>query len=1036
MLCAFAAIGAQNRSPQLLGDVATGIPQLRRSIAINFTGVTIETALREIGRRSELPITYNDRILPKTKTVWLTREDIRTDEALQEVLRGSGLRLLALSTGQVVVVRDPEPAVGTISGTVTEAKSGQAVAQAQIGVLGTTLARTTDANGRYSITGVVAGLRTVTVKRLGYDPISREVTVTDGATATADFELVVAATRLAEIVTSVTGAQRRLELGNAIASVQADSVAANMQVRNLPELIAGRAPGVTVFFPNGVAGQAARIRIRGTNSLTVSNDPLVIVDGARVDNSPALGANFSGPGFLVSLPGTGRLSDLNPDEIENIEIVKGPSAATLYGTDAANGVIVVTTKRGQAGRVEWAGNADLGQVQPRGNWTPNYYSWGRNAAGAQVQCTIIAIAANTCTTIDSLTKFNPLTEGFSAPFANGNVQKYGLQVRGGSQQLRYFLSGENNSELGVFRLTSHEQEYVKRLRGVTSIPGEQVRPNYAERLNLRGNVNADLGSNADVAIGAGLVRNDTRIPNVGFLMDGAELGQGKSDTLQQWFSNRRPGHSLAELNDEGVTRVTTSLGARWRARHWLVTRATFGMDYTTSQYNYLVKRGDTPLRLPGRFMQNSSAGALYSADAGATAELDVRPGVSSRTSVGAQLNRNSVSSTIVAASDLAPGASTAAGAATVAGQTAYTATAVAGSYVEEMIGFQDRLFVTGAVRFDGASSFGKNYSTAAYPKAGISWLMLAPSERGVFGQTSVRLRSAYGASGVQPTPLATVSRSQLFTGVVGATGTATSAASPLAVGNPDLKPERQAELEGGADIDVLGGRVRLELTGYNRESSDALINQPLPFSYGLGTGAAIQLNVGRVRNRGVEGLVSFRAIEAERLSWDVQLNGYANQNRLVTLAPGIPVLGSGISRNVPGFPINGLWDRPILGFTDTNGDGVIARSEVTLGDSAVFLGPVAPTRSLSASSTVSLLRNRLSFTALLDRRSGFARWDNNNANRCSIGNCREVNDKTAPKERQAAAVLASSSPTVWTGYVYDGTYTSLRELSATWVLSG
>jgi TonB-dependent SusC/RagA subfamily outer membrane receptor len=1010
-------------------------PVLARRITVDLRRVTLEEALTAITRQAGLRLMYSKSVVPLEKTVSLRAEGITVFAAITEVLLETDVDVVFSASAQAMLVPRSElaavvKAVGTVRGRVTEAATGQPIARATVSVAGTTLSRTTGENGEYTIAGVPAGTRTIAVRRLGYDPMSREVTVTDGGSATADFQLMVAATRLSEVVATVTGGQRRLEIGNALARVQGDSVAATTQVRNLPELISGRAPGVLVYFPNGVVGQSPRIRVRGTNSLTVRNDPLVVIDGVRADNSPAVFSVYNVPGVFAATPQAGRLGDLSPDEIESIEIVKGPSAATLYGTDAANGVILVTTKRGRPGRVTWTANTDLGIVQPRGDWPDNFYSWGRSTTGTPVQCTIVGLAGGTCS-VDSLTSFNPIEDGPSAPFANGNLKKLGLSASGGSTQLQYFIGGEYNSELGVLRLTPHEQNFLKIARGVSAIPEEHVRPNLAEKVNARGTVSAALGSRASVTVSTGLVRSNLRIPRDGLVLDGGSFGRGTPDTLQQWFGNRRPGNALAQTNTEDLTRSMTSLTADWQPLSWLSTRGTVGLDYSTSGYLTLIKRGDTPLTPTGIFIQHSIVGALYTADAGVTAQFQLTPRVSSRTSVGGQLNRSRYTTTTVAASNLAPGASTAAGAATVVGETSRNENAVAGSYIEEMIGLDERLFVTGAVRFDGASSFGRNFSTAAYPKASISWLALSPAARGALGQSSLRVRSAYGQSGVQPAALATVSRSVLFTGVVG--GTSTSAAAPLAIGNPDLRPERQTELEGGVDVEVYGGRVRAELTAYNRESSDALINQPLPFSFGLGTAASMQVNVGKVRNRGIEGLVAVRAIENSRLTWEVQLNGYANQNRLLKLAPNIPVLGSGTSRNVPGFPIFGVWDRPILRYSDANNDGVVGVSEVTLGDSAVFLGPLAPTRSLTALTTLTLLQGRLSFNGMLDRRSGFVRFDGTASSRCDIflGSCRDVNDRNTPFDRQAAAAVLNGAAFVRSGYVHDGSFTSFRELSVT-----
>src|SRR5262249_50267714 len=157
-------------------------------------------------------------------------------------------------------------------------------------------------------------------------------------------------------------------------------------VTNLGELIAARVPGAQVLFQNGFTGQSPRIRIRGLNSFTVGNNPLLIIDGIRAENSMQSSTSTYGQT-------TGRISDLNPEEIESLEIVKGPSAATLYGTDAANGVIVVKTKQGRVGRPQWTVYGEQGMITMPAKFPTNYYGWGHSTTtGATAQCLLTAIA--------------------------------------------------------------------------------------------------------------------------------------------------------------------------------------------------------------------------------------------------------------------------------------------------------------------------------------------------------------------------------------------------------------------------------------------------------------------------------------------------------------------------------------------------------------------------------------------------------------------------------------------------------------------
>jgi len=258
--------------------------------------------------------------------------------------------------------------------------------------------------------------------------------------------------------------------------------------------------------------------------------------------------------------------------------------------------------------------------------------------------------------------------------------------------------------------------------------------------------------------------------------------------------------------------------------------------------------------------------ALYSADIRVTALSQLRQGVTSRSSVGAQYNRRMARLVGAVAQGLAPGAQTVTGAATVSGFESNVETIVGGGYVEETVAYRDRLFVTGALRADGGSAFGANFETAVYPKVSASWLALDPgAARRVRGISSLRLRAAYGQSGVQPSPVAARARDTTFAAIVG--GVATNGAALAALGNADLKPERQVEFEAGLDAEILNGRMRVEFTFYNRQSREALINQPVAPSFGLVGPLSRQINVGQVRNRGIEGLLNVRLLTRPSSSW-------------------------------------------------------------------------------------------------------------------------------------------------------------------------
>jgi hypothetical protein len=257
-----------------------------------------------------------------------------------------------------------------------------------------------------------------------------------------------------------------------------------------------------------------------------------------------------------------------------------------------------------------------------------------------------------------------------------------------------------------------------------------------------------------------------------------------------------------------------------------------------------------------------------------------------------------------------------------------------------------------------------------------------------------------------------------------------------AVGNPDLRPERQTEYETGADLELVERRLRLEATYYNRLSRDALVNRPLASELGI---ASRQENIGSVRNRGFEGLVSLTAVNSPTMTLDVGLNGSINHNKLEKIGAGILFIGNNpLSRNKEGYPLFSRFARPILGFSDTNGNGIIEENEVQVGDTLVYIGESLPPKQLTASSTISLFHGRLRVATQFDYRGGQTIGNFTEANRCSlfIGDCVAVNSPNASLAAQANAVALNSTRLGNTlyGYVVQSSFVRWREMSATYVL--
>jgi hypothetical protein len=267
-------------------------------------------------------------------------------------------------------------------------------------------------------------------------------------------------------------------------------------------------------------------------------------------------------------------------------------------------------------------------------------------------------------------------------------------------------------------------------------------------------------------------------------------------------------------------------------------------------------------------------------------------------------------------------------------------------------------------------------------------------------------------------------------------GAAATASHLGAIGNRDLRPERQRELEVGLDLQLLQDRLSLEATYYDKRSSDALVNVPLPASFGGGTRWE---NFGAVLNRGYEAVLRARLISTPSVEWNVSLNGSVNHNEVLAISPEVDAIynnGTSSPGLVRGYPMYSYFDYPIERVSDANGNGIIEPTEIEVGDAPVFNGAGFPRTQLSGTSSVGLLDGRLRLDATVERRSGYVILNAAESLRCLFGSCVGVAIPGASPEAQAANVARATTAlhnTYW-GFYEDGAFTRLRELSLTYSL--
>jgi len=926
----------------------------------------------------------------------------------------------------------PEPVAaqrGAVTGTVRDAATQEPLVGAQIQVSGTQLGGLTDQRGQYLIPNVPAGERAIIVTIIGYGQASQTVNITADGTATADFMLRESAVELEGIVVNaVTGEQeRRRELGNVVGRIDVASVP-KAAISRPADVLTARVAGLEVRNVNGTTGTGQRIRIRGANSVSLDNEPLIIVDGVRLDNS----TTFMDTGFSEGAPDQvpNRLNDLNPDDIETIEVLKGPAASGIYGTAASNGVILITTKKGIGGPTRWNFYVEGGLVRGETDYPDNMVALARTGTG-YAHCPNYLLAVGACAQ-DSIARFNPFTDDAFTPFRKGDRQKYGLSLSGGGDVLTYFFSGDMEKEKGVYQ------------------------SNALDKVNFRGNVRAALRDNLALNVGTSYTSSDFSQPSndnsvlspiLNGLFGAALFDHGTREDAYYAFTPEVTAEQF--FATQKIERFVGSLNGNWQPKSWLSVNATAGLDLYSLKDGQLLRPNVAPIAatwVNGWAEESRGTNYNWTANGALVATFPLTPSINSTTTAGFDYNQLRLGITRAKGFGLTPGTGSIDGTSSLFQIDADNTTVITvGGFIQQQLAFNDRIFLAGGVRADDNSAFGQDFGLIYYPSFTASWVI---GEESFFPQSNVlsslRLRGAIGESGQRP------QFRQAETYYSPATATTPTGDAPGltigGVGNVDLKPERTLEFEAGFDAGLLGDRLAAELTYYRRRTRDALIARNLPPSVGQSNPVTLSgtrfENIGEIRNSGLEVALTARIIDTQPLGWSLRLTGATLDNEIVELGEGIDpiLLNRGNQRHISGYTAGGFW-QPRININDADGNGLLALDEISVEDSLSFIGPSLPELSGSISTEVRLF-NVLQISTLFEGRAGHYQLNDNEQYRCFFSavfgdrGCEGADDPNASLEDQAAAIGAvyGDPNTGTTSYFYNihkADFIKWRELAVT-----
>jgi TonB-linked SusC/RagA family outer membrane protein len=815
------------------------------------------------------------------------------------------LAAFALLPGQILA---QQPA--TLTGRVTS-EAGQPLSSAAIVIEQLGAGATTRGDGSYTIlipgARVPSGPVTVTARLVGFKARSAQVDLSSGS-AVQDFSLPDNPLQLGEIVVTGAGTATEVEkLGTGRSSVDSQAIVRSNE-SNVVNALAAKAPNVEVTSSSGDPGASSFIQIRGLTTITAQDgQPLFVVDGVPVDNSISYN-NIASGALNSSAAPPNRAIDLNPDDIENVEILKGAASGAIYGSRAGQGVILITTKHGRPGPTKYSLRSSI-SLDKHGRLPDFQNKYGLGTAGVTPAC-VPGGVENCRVGFAEAGSWGPSLLGTGIPtfdhsaemFQDGYTTDNNLTISGGNDRTTFFLSGGYNRDRGIVVGPNNKYERIS------------VRFNGSHRVfdNLK------VGANVSYVAGDGgfvVSRNSTdglllgawRTPidfnNQPFL----DPANGQQRTYR--FPNPGPGaEKLTRSYDNPlfvafdapatsqVGRTFGGVNAEFTAIRWLRFNYTLGVDYANDERTQGYPWGNSNSTITGvSGVGGVNAGYIKTSQIDhnltATADYKLSPAWSGSVTVGQNLNSQSYQTRQVQGTDLiAPQPFNLANTAQQLPPYDFRTTVRLESYFAQATAdLFNQLFLTAAIRNDGASSFGLANRRNWFPKGSAAWTFYRGQEGENRLLTFGKLRAAYGQSGTQPAPY--LLQSVLISGAItdGGWGPAGSTQQNGVGGlitrynlpTDKLGPERVKEFETGFDLGLFRDKADFGVTYYRQNSTDVILNIPVAGSTGYTEKPA---NAASLRNIGVEMALNVRPITTRDFSWDVGVQWAQNRSRVTDLA--------------------------------------------------------------------------------------------------------------------------------------------------------
>ncbi len=885
----------------------------------------------------------------------------------------------------------------TVSGRVRDSLTGAPIPGARVGVLGGTTAVSPNASGQFELTDLPAGEVTLLVRAVGY---RRQEIRVPAATASVDVALTRDVFKMEEIVITgqATGVERR-NLPNAVASVGAEELNVH-PTASLEQQLQGKVAGADIQTNSGAPGGGVQVRLRGVTSVNATAEPLWVVDGVIVSdiaiasNTNAITGAASGSSPALTQDAlVNRIADLNPGEIESIVILKGASAAAIYGGRASNGVVIIKTKRGRPGESRL-------QITQRVGYSSLLRKIGSRRFSNAAE-------------VDASGSFSPGTGAKfcgsgQCPFYDHEEELAGRKaiafqtsanLSGGTENSRYYASGTIEDTPGIITNTAFKRQ--------------SVRLNLDQRLSNTWDLSVStnvLHTRGD----RGFTNNDNNGISYYYVLTGTPTfvdlraradGSFPDNPLQA--SNPLQTAALAG-NKEDVWRVINSSRLTWNPlateRNSLRLTATGGLDYFIQKntiFSPPVLQYEDDDGLPGTSLLSNSDNLNMNMDGNAVHTYKGR-GLTATTSAGVQYARRSLDINRIESRNLIAGQPNVSAGTAVRVRENRSLIKDLGFFAqEEVLLMNDRLLITAGIRADQSSLNSDAGKLYYYPKAGASYRIEGGSSSFL---NEIKLRAAYGQTGNQPLYAQRFTALNATLNLGGLPGLVVGGVT----GGANLQPERQKEIEVGMDGQFFGNLVSLEATYFQKNVSDLLLTRNLPPSSGF---AQEIFNGGSLRVRGVEVAAMVLPVQGRDLNWVSRVTFAKNHSKVTSLP--VPKFQTGAFGSSLGlFQIEeGKSATQILGR-----DTVAA----TVGDQVV--GDANPEFRMAFTNT--LTWKHLTFSGLVDWQQGGSVVNLTRLLQDASGN---APDGSAGDTRIGAWARGHTAQ-----YIENATFVKVREISLAW----